>query len=142
LIIKTPDKERWSAHGNYRYYFQLFSLITDSANHYAHASWAGHFINHSQLEYGRTESYQESTRRVFMTMGIALFSASMLLMLNFSAYLASLAKVYVNMGVLIPADILSALCRSIVFILLAGNPRKPAYQINKPLLNPLALMTL
>ncbi|WP_169743005.1 efflux RND transporter permease subunit [Desulfobacter vibrioformis] len=68
-----------------------------------------HFINHSQLEYSRTGSYAESTRRVFSTVGVALFLTSMVLTLNFSAYLASLAKVYVSMGILIPAGILAAL---------------------------------
>lgn len=68
-----------------------------------------HFINHSQLEYSRTKSYPETTRRVFVTVGTALFLTSMVLILNFSAYLASAAKAYVNMGILVPAGILAAL---------------------------------
>lgn len=68
-----------------------------------------HFVNHYQLEYSRTGSYQESTRRVFTTVGVALFLTSMVLILSFSAYLASLAKVFVSMGVLVPAGILAAL---------------------------------
>jgi hypothetical protein len=68
-----------------------------------------HFINHSQLEYERTGSYRKSTRRVFVTVGTALFLTSMVLILNFSAYLASAAKVYVNMGYLVAAGILAAL---------------------------------
>ncbi|PID76056.1 MAG: hypothetical protein CSB23_00415 [Deltaproteobacteria bacterium] len=68
-----------------------------------------HFINHYQLEYTRTGSYTESTRKVFKTVGVALFLTSMVLVLNFSAYLASLAKAYIHMGMLVPAGILAAL---------------------------------
>ncbi len=68
-----------------------------------------HFINHYQLEYSRTGSYSRSTHRVFKTVGVALFLTSMVLVLNFSTYLASLAKAYVNMGILVPAGILAAL---------------------------------
>ncbi len=68
-----------------------------------------HFINYSQLEYSRTGDYVESTRRVFSTVGVALFLTSGVLILNFSAYLSSLARVYVSMGILIPAGILAAL---------------------------------
>ncbi len=67
-----------------------------------------HFINHTQLEYSRTGSYAESTRRVFSSVGVALLLTSMVLILNFSAYLASLAKVFVSMGILIPTGILAA----------------------------------
>nr|PID73359.1 MAG: hypothetical protein CSB33_04325 [Desulfobacterales bacterium] len=68
-----------------------------------------HFITHYQLEYTRTGSYKTSTRRVFKTVGVALFLTSMVLVLNFSAYLASLAKAYIHMGILVPAGILAAL---------------------------------
>ncbi|WP_394708337.1 RND family transporter [uncultured Desulfuromusa sp.] len=68
-----------------------------------------HFINHYQLEYNRTKSYSESTRRVFRTVGVALFLTSMALILNFSAYLGSLSKMYVNLGILVPAGIVAAL---------------------------------
>lgn len=68
-----------------------------------------HFVNHYQLEYNRTKSYRESTRKVFTTVGVALFLTSMVLILNFSAYLGSLSKMYVNLGVLVPAGILAAL---------------------------------
>jgi hypothetical protein len=68
-----------------------------------------HFINHSQLEFHRTGSYRETTRRVFVSVGTALFLTSLVLILSFSAYLASVAKVYVNMGFLVAAGILAAL---------------------------------
>lgn len=68
-----------------------------------------HFINHSQLEFTRTRSYAESTRRVFVSVGAALFLTSTVLILCFSAYLLSAAKVFVNMGYLVAAGILAAL---------------------------------
>lgn len=68
-----------------------------------------HTINHCQLEYDRTGDYPESIRRVFATVGVALVLTSMVLILTFSAYLASKAIVYVNMGFLIAAGVLSAL---------------------------------
>lgn len=68
-----------------------------------------HFINHSQLEFTRTKSYRESTRRVFIKVGTALVLTSLVLILNFSAYLASPARVFVNMGFLMSAGILAAL---------------------------------
>jgi uncharacterized protein len=68
-----------------------------------------HFINHSQLEFMRTRSYAESTRRVFASVGVALFLTSAVLILCFSAYLISAAKVFFNMGFLVVVGILAAL---------------------------------
>jgi predicted RND superfamily exporter protein len=68
-----------------------------------------HFINHSQLEYTRAGTYRESTKRVFITVGTALFLTSLVLILNFSAYLFSNAKMFVNLGILVGMGILSAL---------------------------------
>ena len=68
-----------------------------------------HFINHSQLEFMRTRNYAESTRRVFFSVGTALFLTSTVLILCFSAYLISAAKVFVNMGYLVTTGILAAL---------------------------------
>jgi predicted RND superfamily exporter protein len=68
-----------------------------------------HFINHSQLEFMRTRSYAESTRRVFVSVGTALFLTSAVLILCFSAYLISAMNVFVNMGYLVTAGILAAL---------------------------------
>lgn len=68
-----------------------------------------HFINHSQLEFTRTRSYAESIRRVFVAVGTALFLTSAVLILCFSAYLVSAAKVFVHMGFLVAAGILAAL---------------------------------
>ena len=68
-----------------------------------------HFINHSRLEFERTHSYAESTRRVFLSVGTALFLTSSVLILTFSAYLASVAKVFIHMGFLVAVGILAAL---------------------------------
>jgi predicted RND superfamily exporter protein len=68
-----------------------------------------HFINHSQLEFIRTKSYVESTRRVFISVGTALFLTSLVLILCFSAYLISAANVFVNMGILVAMGIIAAL---------------------------------
>ncbi|MBF0587251.1 RND family transporter [Prosthecochloris sp. N3] len=68
-----------------------------------------HFINHSQLEFARTGSYRESIRRVFLSVGSALFLTSLVLILGFSAYLGAMAKVFFNMGILIGVGILTAL---------------------------------
>ena len=68
-----------------------------------------HFINHCQLEFGRSRSYGESIRRVFCTVGTSLVLTSLVLMLSFSAYMASAAKVFVNLGILIAVGIVSAL---------------------------------
>ena len=48
-----------------------------------------YFIEYSPLEYMRTGSYAESKRRVFVSVGTALFLFSTLLMLCFSACLIS-----------------------------------------------------
>ena len=50
-----------------------------------------HFINHAQLEFVRTGSYRESTRRVFTAVGSALFLTSLVLIIGFSAYLGTVA---------------------------------------------------
>ncbi len=68
-----------------------------------------HFTNHCQLEYERCDSYRESIRRTFTTVGVALVMTSAVLMFNFSACMTSVVKVYDNLGILIPAGIFAAL---------------------------------
>lgn len=68
-----------------------------------------HFINHSQLEFERCGSYAESTRRVFVSVGAAMFLTSLALILCFAAYAASIAQVFVNMAYLVGAGIAAAL---------------------------------
>ena len=68
-----------------------------------------HFINHSHLEFDRTDRYHTAIRRTFIVIGSALFATSAVLVLNFSAYLTSDAKVYSNLGLLAGSGIAAAL---------------------------------
>lgn len=68
-----------------------------------------HFINHAHLSFERTGNYNLSMRRTFMTIGVALCTTSIVLILNFSAYFTSPAKVYFNIGMLAASGILAAL---------------------------------
>ncbi len=68
-----------------------------------------HFINHCHLEYERERDYARSIRRTFIVVGPALMTTSIVLVLNFSAYLVSDARFFFNMGILAVAGILSAL---------------------------------
>jgi predicted RND superfamily exporter protein len=68
-----------------------------------------HFINQCQLEFQRTRSYSESIRKVFVSVGTAMFLTSLVLALSFSAYLASVANVFVNMGILVASGVMAAL---------------------------------
>jgi uncharacterized protein len=84
-----------------------------------------HFINHSQLEYTRTGTYRGSTERVFVTVGTALFLTSLVLILNFSAYLFSNAKIFVNLGMLVAMGILAALAADYFMTPVLLNRFKP-----------------
>jgi predicted RND superfamily exporter protein len=68
-----------------------------------------HFINHSHLEFDRTGRYYPSIRKTFIVIGSALFATSLVLILNFSAYLTSDAKVLSNLGLLACSGIAAAL---------------------------------
>jgi len=68
-----------------------------------------HFINHSQLEFERCGDYPESNRRTFLAVGGALFMTTVVLTLNFSAYLASVVEIYVSMGILVGSGLFAAL---------------------------------
>lgn len=68
-----------------------------------------HFINHSQLEFNRTRNYNSAIRKTFIMVGSALFATSVVLILNFSAYLTSDAKILANIGLLACAGIAAAL---------------------------------
>ncbi|PIE39860.1 MAG: hypothetical protein CSA51_03805, partial [Gammaproteobacteria bacterium] len=96
-----------------------------------------HFINHCQLEYERCGSYRESIKRAFTTVGVALVMTSAVLMLNFSACMTSVVKVYDNLGILIPAGILAALAADffVTPVLLKNfrpfGKRKPVGQVQE-----------
>jgi len=68
-----------------------------------------HFINHSQLEFSKTGNYDRSIRRTFFSIGTALFMTSVVLVLNFSAYLTSVSNIYIYLGILACSGISAAL---------------------------------
>ncbi len=68
-----------------------------------------HFINHSHLEFDRTGKYRTAIRKTFIVIGTALFTTSLVLILNFSAYLTSAAYIYRNIGLLAVSGIAAAL---------------------------------
>lgn len=68
-----------------------------------------HFISHARLAFERCGSYAESMRRTFMTIGLSLVMTSLVIIANFSVYLTSVAKVYVNLGLLTALGITAAL---------------------------------
>ncbi len=68
-----------------------------------------HFINHCQLEFEQCRDYGESIRRTFLAVGGALFITTVVLTLNFSAYMVSNVKMFFAMGILVGAGLISAL---------------------------------
>lgn len=68
-----------------------------------------HFLSHARLELLRTGSYHAAIRRTFAGVGVALVLTSLVLILNFSVYLASTVKMFVHMGVLVALGVLAAL---------------------------------
>ncbi len=68
-----------------------------------------HFINHYQLEFERYRNYAVSNRKTFLAVGGALFMTTVVLTLNFSAYLTSIVKIFVFMGFLVGAGLFAAL---------------------------------
>jgi predicted RND superfamily exporter protein len=68
-----------------------------------------HFINHAKLEFERTGSYHTSLRRTFAAIGIPLLFTTLIITANFSVYMTSAAKVYVNMGLVTGVGLVSAL---------------------------------
>ncbi len=68
-----------------------------------------HFINHAKLEYGRTGDYNVSVKKTFAVIGVPLLLTSLIITANFSVYTTSVAKVYINLGVLTGVGIMAAL---------------------------------
>ncbi|AHF03932.1 membrane protein [Marichromatium purpuratum 984] len=69
-----------------------------------------HFIAHARLEHRRTGGdYAESIRRTFTSVGVALVLTSVVLVLNFSVYLASTVNMFIHMGALVALGIGAAL---------------------------------
>lgn len=68
-----------------------------------------HVINHSRLEFERTGNYGTSIENTFRTTGVAILMTSLIITANFSVYVTSAAKVYIHLGLLTGAGILTAL---------------------------------
>lgn len=68
-----------------------------------------HFISHARLLFERCGEYGASIRGTFMTIGLSLVMTSLIIIANFSVYLTSVARVYVNLGLLTALGITAAL---------------------------------
>lgn len=68
-----------------------------------------HFINHGRLEFHETHSYNIAIIRTFKTVGVALLLTTIIIVVNFLTYTTSTASMYVNLGILAVAGMLSAL---------------------------------
>ncbi|MTI60050.1 MAG: hypothetical protein FH762_08765 [Firmicutes bacterium] len=68
-----------------------------------------HFINHAKYEYQQRGDYALSIEHTFRTVGKSLFMTSLILILNFAAYLTSIVKFYIHFGILAGVGILVAL---------------------------------
>jgi predicted RND superfamily exporter protein len=68
-----------------------------------------HFINHGKYEFQKTKNYNCAVKNTFRTVGKSLLMTSVVMIVNFSAYTTSIAKLYVNFGILASAGIFAAL---------------------------------
>ena len=68
-----------------------------------------HFINHSQYEFSKSGDIKEAIIRTFRKVAPALIMTSLILILNFSVYTASVARFYIHFGILTVAGIFTAL---------------------------------
>jgi predicted RND superfamily exporter protein len=59
-----------------------------------------HFINHAKYEYQKRREYAVAIEQTFRTVGKSLFMTSLVLILNFVAYLTSIVKFYIYFGIL------------------------------------------
>lgn len=68
-----------------------------------------HFINHSHLEFSRCGNYNQTIRRTFSVVGIALVLSTVIISANFFVYATSDAKQFFNLGMLSVVGMVSAL---------------------------------
>jgi len=68
-----------------------------------------HFFNHGRLEFERTGNYQKSIIKTFGTVGVALVLTTLILSANFLAYTTSVANMFIHIGILAAAGMISAL---------------------------------
>ncbi|QTL98847.1 MMPL family transporter [Iocasia frigidifontis] len=84
-----------------------------------------HFINHAKYEYQKRGDYVLSIEDTFRTVGKSLFMTSLILILNFTAYLTSIVKFYVHFGILAGVGILVALLADYFVTPICLNITKP-----------------
>ncbi|NCC99084.1 MAG: hypothetical protein EOL95_05180 [Bacteroidia bacterium] len=68
-----------------------------------------HFINHSHLEFNRTQNYAESIKRTFGVVGVAIILSTVVISANFIVYATSISKSFIHLGVLAVAGMVAAL---------------------------------
>lgn len=73
-----------------------------------------HFFNHGRLEFERLGVYKPSIIKTFGNVGVALVLTTLILSANFLTYTTSTANIYIHMGVLATAGMLSALAADLL----------------------------
>ena len=68
-----------------------------------------HFINHSKLEFDRTQHYREAIRRTFRVVGVAIVITSIITSAVFAGFCTSACTMCINFGLMAIIGILSAL---------------------------------
>ena len=68
-----------------------------------------HFINHSKLEFDRTQHYRTAIRRTFRVVGVAILITSIITSAVFASFCTSACTMCVNFGLMAIIGILSAL---------------------------------
>ena len=73
-----------------------------------------HFINHSKLEYDRTNHYQTAIRRTFRVVGVAIVMTSIITSAVFASFCSSACTMCINFGLMAIIGILSALAADLL----------------------------
>jgi predicted RND superfamily exporter protein len=68
-----------------------------------------HFFNHGRLKFEGTGNYRKSIIKTFGTVGVALVLTTLILSANFLTYTTSVANMFLHLGVLATAGMVSAL---------------------------------
>jgi predicted RND superfamily exporter protein len=84
-----------------------------------------HYINHCKLEVEQGSRYRPAIIKTFQTVGKALFMTTFILVVTFSMYTTSIAQIYINLGFLIAAGLLSALLADYTMTPILLNWTKP-----------------
>jgi len=73
-----------------------------------------HFINHSKLEFDRTQQYQSGIRRTFRVVGVAIVITSIITSAVFASFCTSACTMCINFGLMAIIGILSALAADLL----------------------------